>query len=173
MGIASDRHPLLHSIASCAEWREEDHFPAFPQWADENERWLSFLDAKGELGRFLPRLKKSAYQRDRALSEIAIAYYLDQKRSLQIIGWEPTGNAGKKGEYLVRGPVGPIFVEVKTLWWNRVGIALASRNPNTLMPRFDVWVPGLSSEMQSRTHIQNLRAPSHRFSSSETTISSR
>jgi hypothetical protein len=64
-------------------------------------------------------MKKSAYQRDRAFSEIGIACYLEKQRCLPIIDWEPTGNGAKKGEYMVQGPTGPIFVEVKTGGWQK------------------------------------------------------
>ena len=137
MQINPNRHPILHLIAQGAEWRTEDAFPAFPRWADEHERWLEFVDAKGELARFLPRLKKSAYQRDRTLSEIGSAYYLEKKRSLPIIGWEPTGNGGKKGEYLVQGPTGPIFVEVKTGGWQKdVVEAQGRKSPRLSQPKY-------------------------------------
>jgi hypothetical protein len=54
MYIHPNRHPLLSSIANGAEWRTEDEFPAALEWTDEHERWLTFVDTKGELARFLP-----------------------------------------------------------------------------------------------------------------------
>jgi hypothetical protein len=137
MYIRVKRHPLLHSIAQGAEWTKEDEFPAAPEWADEHERWLAFVEAKGELARFIPRLKKNAYQRDRTFSEIGIAYYLEEQRSLPIIEWEPTGNGVKTGEYLVQGPTGPIFVEVKTAGWQKdIMEAEGRQSPRLSQPKY-------------------------------------
>lgn len=113
------RHPLLHRISQYAEWITEDEFPASKEWADEHDDWLRFVDGKGELNRFLPRLQKSAYQRDRTLAEIGVGYFLEVKCSLPILDWEPLGAAGKKGEYIVRWSGGKIFVEVKTGGWQK------------------------------------------------------
>jgi len=137
MYILPNRHPILHSIAQGAEWTTEDEFPAAPEWADEHEQWLAFVDSKGELARFLPRLKKSAYQRDRTFSEIGIAYYLETRRSLPIIEWEPTGNEAKTGEYMVQGPTGPIFVEVKTGGWQKDIVEEQGRHsPRLSQPKY-------------------------------------
>ncbi len=107
MYINANRHPLLHSITNGAEWRTKDEFPAAPEWADVHERWLEFVEAKGELARFLPRLKKSAYQRDRTFSEIGIAFYLENNRFLAIIDWEPSGNGGKRASKWCRDQQAP------------------------------------------------------------------
>ncbi len=117
--IDCTRHSLLYGIARGAVWTLEDEFPAAPEWAELHEDWLRFVDRKGELDRFVPRLKKSAYQRDRALAEIGAAYFLETRCSLPIVEWEPAGEAGTKGEFLVRSPCGNIFVEVKTGGWEK------------------------------------------------------
>lgn len=117
--IVRDHHPLLHGIAQTAEWIREDEFPAAPEWADEHEKWLRFVDGKGQWNRLRPRLVKSAYQRDRTFSEIGIAYFLEQMCSLPIVEWEPDGNDGTKGEYLVDAKTDQIFVEVKTGGWQK------------------------------------------------------
>jgi hypothetical protein len=137
MYILADLHPLLHSIAQVAEWTTEDEFPGAPEWADEHERWLAFVDTKGEMARFLPRFKKSAYQRDRTFSEIGIAYYLETQRYLPIIEWEPTGNGVKTGEYMIQGPMGPIFVEVKTGGWQKDIVEAEGRqSPRLAQPKY-------------------------------------
>lgn len=131
------RHPLLHRISKEAEWVTEDQFPSQPEWADEHEVWLQFVDGKGELSRFLPRLKKSVYQRDRALAEIGIGHFLEVKCFLPILEWEPNGNAGKKGEFLVGHASGQIFVEVKTGGWEKdIKDAEGRDSPRLLQPKY-------------------------------------
>ena len=117
--IVKERHPLLYDISRESEWISEDEFPAAPEWADEHEKWLRFVFTKGEWDRFRPRLVKSAWQRDRAFSEISIAHFLETICGLPVVTWEPEGANGTKGEYLVRMESGHIFVEVKTGSWQK------------------------------------------------------
>jgi len=130
--VDSVRHPLLNMIGQGAEWTVQDQFPAAPEWADEHERWLQFVDRKGELSRFLPRLKKSAYQRDRTLAEIGIGYFLEGTCSLPIVEWEPLGAGGKRGEFLVNSSDGQIFVEVKVGGWEKDIVEAEGRNSSRL-----------------------------------------
>ncbi len=102
-----------------------------------HEEWLRFVDNKGELNRFLPRLKKSAYQRDRTLSEIGAGYFLEVKCSLPIVGWEPPGDGGKTGEFLVGCPQGKLFVEVKTGGWEKDIVEAEGRgSPRLSQPKY-------------------------------------
>ena len=87
----SVRHPLLHLMRQGARWVGQDGYPAFEHITDEHERWLEYVDAKAQLGRFLPRLRDRARQRDEALAEIAVAYFLERHASLPIVEWEPHG----------------------------------------------------------------------------------
>ena len=83
------------------------------------EEWLQFIACKGELGRFHHRLRTSTKeQRDETFAEIGCAYFLEKNSCFPIIGWEPPGIAGKKGEFLVVLPDGrQMFVEVKSPGW--------------------------------------------------------
>src|SRR3989442_10374507 len=159
--IEAARHPLLHRIAQGADWTLEDEFPSCREWADEHELWLRFVDGKGELNRFCPRLKKSAFQRDRTLSEIGIAYFLETHCSLPIIEWEPEGEAGRKGEFLVNTPHGTIFVEVKTGGWQK--------DISTYKPKPALLLLGLSFAMRLVMPIRSFLLRCQPFSSSETT----
>jgi hypothetical protein len=47
-----------------ASWVGEDEFPSSQEWADEVERVLSFLEAQGQFGRYLPALQGKLTQRD-------------------------------------------------------------------------------------------------------------
>ncbi len=135
--IDSARHPLLHRISQEAEWTAEDEFPASLQWADEHEEWLRFANRKGELDRFFPRLQKSAYQRDRALAEVGVGYFLEVKCSLPILEWEPPGRAGTKGEFIVGWSGGKLFVEIKTGGWQKdIKDAEGKNSPRLSQPKY-------------------------------------
>lgn len=116
--IDRDNHPLLYSMSQKAKWVGKDSFPAWEQWADEVEKWLQFIRDRGELDRFLPRLRNRARMRDETLSEIAVAYFLETLCGLPINRWEPGGAGGKTGDLLVGHDSGPnIFIEVKSPGW--------------------------------------------------------
>jgi hypothetical protein len=117
--IDRSRHPLLYEISQQADWISEDEFPAALEWADVHEEWLRFVDNKGETARFASRLMKSAYQRDRTFSEIAVGWFLETKCSLPIIEWEPHGKALTTGEFVVGSPDVRTFIEVKTAGWQK------------------------------------------------------
>ncbi len=112
------RHPLLHCVAQGAAWAGQDEFPG-SVGADLLEGWLQFIACKGELGRFHHRLRTSTKeQRDETFTELGCAFFLERELGLPIIGWEPSGVAGTKGEFLVALPDGrQMFVEVKSPGW--------------------------------------------------------
>lgn len=112
------RHPLLHHVAQGAQWLGQDDYPAWEEWADEHERWLQFVRARGALDHYLPRFRGPAQRRDEALAEIAAAYFVETHAGLPIIAWEPRGTGRTKGEFLVGvRPAGQVFVEVKSPGW--------------------------------------------------------
>lgn len=112
------RHPLLHCVVQGARWAGEDQFPG-SVGPDLYEEWLQFIACKGELGRFHHRLHTSTKeQRDETFAEIGCAYFLEKKLGFPIIGWEPPGVDGKKGEFHVVLPDSrQMFVEVKSPGW--------------------------------------------------------
>lgn len=119
MGIIDPpRHPFLSMISVGSRWIGTDAFPSCMEWADEHESWMRYVKNQGELDRYIPRLTKSKEQRDEAFSEMAVAYYLGAKCGLSIVTWEPPGEAGKKGEFIVQDGTGQhVFVEVKSPGW--------------------------------------------------------
>jgi hypothetical protein len=136
VAIDPSRHPLLHLVWQGARWAGQDAYPTSPKAADEHERWLEFIDQKGEIGRFLPRLRDCAAKRDETLAEIAVGYFLDPYCGLPIAAWEPPGANGKKGEYLVSLPDGRnMFVEVKAPGWEEEVVDAEGRNS----PRLSQW----------------------------------
>ncbi len=122
------RHPVLHRLSQGAQWIGQDDYPAWPEWADEHERWLQFIDGKGQMGRYLSRLRGPKEQRDETLSEIGPAYFLERRCGLPIIQWEPVGVGGRKGEYLVGIPGGSMFTEVKSPGWEADVVQAEGRN---------------------------------------------
>jgi hypothetical protein len=128
---------LLYKISQGAEWISEDEFPAAPEWADVHEEWLRFVDSKGQMARFASRLTKSAYQRDRTVSEIAIGYFLETRCSLPIIEWEPHGEARTRGEFMVGSSNVRMFVEVKTGGWQKdIKEADGRSSPRFTQPKY-------------------------------------
>lgn len=96
------------------------------------------MNGRGELQRFLPRLRNRAGQRYDTLAEIAVGYFLDRQCGLPIIEWEPQGAYGKTGEYLVQLPDGrTVFVEVKARGWEEeIVMSEGSRSLRLLLPKY-------------------------------------
>lgn len=135
--IDRSRHPFLCRISQEADWISEDEFPAAPEWADVHEEWLRFVDSKEQTARFASRLTKSAYQRDRTFSEIAVGYFLETKCSLPIIEWEPHGEAQTRAEFIVGSSEERVFIEVKTGGWQKdIKEAKGRNSPRFAQPKY-------------------------------------
>jgi hypothetical protein len=94
-----------------------DLYPAWQWYADECERLLSFLAAHGELDRFWPRLRSRRQQRDEALNEIRVGYFLDST-GYPVVGWELMDAAPYNVEFAVAlGQASKVLVEVKSPGW--------------------------------------------------------
>jgi hypothetical protein len=113
------RHALLHPIAQGAQWVGEDEYPSQVAWADEAERRLQFVRARGGLdAEYISRLRGPARQRGDALAEITAAYFFGDRCGLPILQWRAAGAGGKTGEFLIGlRPTGQAFVEVKRPSW--------------------------------------------------------
>ena len=72
--IDPSRHPLLHEVATGAQWVGTDEFPSCLVWADEHEAWLRFLQDTGGLSHYMPRLKGLRQRRDEAFAEATAAW---------------------------------------------------------------------------------------------------
>jgi len=131
------RHPLLAGVTLGAQWVGTDEFPSCLEWADEHEAWLQFAERQGALGRYLTRLKGPKERRDETFSEIAVAYFFGVKCGLPILEWEPQGEAGKAGEFVVADASGQgIFIEVKSPGWeDEIAKAEGQGSPRLLQPK--------------------------------------
>jgi hypothetical protein len=113
--------PLTARLKGKASWKDhypEDDYPAWQDFADECESLLGFLQNHGALDRFWPRLCSKPQQRDEAINEIRVAYYLDSV-GYPVIDWnEPVDAAGYSVEFAVSlGSPRYAFVEVKSPGW--------------------------------------------------------
>jgi hypothetical protein len=98
-----------------AAW--DDSYPAWQDYAEECECLLGFLSDSGALDRFRPRLCSKKQQRDEALNEIRVAYFL-QSIGYPVIAWEPEDAPNYNVEYAVSLEAsGNAFVEVKSPGW--------------------------------------------------------
>jgi len=105
--------PLTALLKSEASWRDE--FPAWQAYSDECEMLLTFAKDHGALELFWPRLRAKQQQRDEAVNEIRVAYFLGSV-GYPIIEWEPVDVGERKLEYTVAIPE-PMLVEVKSPGW--------------------------------------------------------
>jgi hypothetical protein len=109
--------PLGSSVADGSSWLGADEFPSSQSWADELERVLAFAHSRGGFERCLGDLRGSASQRDSALAELRVAFFLD-RNGFRLVDWKPRGAGVKEGECSVACPSGhDIFVEVKSPGW--------------------------------------------------------
>lgn len=108
---------LAHYMCSGASWWGQDGFPSNQKWADELERVLSHLEAHGQLQRYLPNLRGKLTQRNGALAEARVSFFLCCN-GFRITSWEPQGVSNSLGEFEIQFKSSPkIFVEVKGPTW--------------------------------------------------------
>jgi hypothetical protein len=87
-------------------------------WKKEIDRWLVFIENKGELKRFIPRLTKmDSSKRDEALAEISSAYLLENELNFIVTGWEVPTRNNKNVDFVIERKVNEIFCEVKSPGW--------------------------------------------------------
>jgi len=125
--------PVARRLISTDRWT--DQFPAYPALAKELDELLLFADRQG-MPNFVSRLEARNAQRDEMLSELRIAYLLDQFR-FPIVQWEPPGLNGKVGEFLVGTPEGKnVFVEVKSPGWEGALSDAVRKAGRARLPKF-------------------------------------
>ena len=107
--------PIARRLLCPDRWR--DDYPTTPEYAQELDALLEFMDEQGRRSRFIPRLESKAAQRDEALEELRVAYWLHHS-GFPIAQWDPPGLNGMVGEYFICTPEQKnVFVEVKSPGW--------------------------------------------------------
>jgi hypothetical protein len=107
--------PVARRLICTDRWK--DAYPAREAYAQELDALLEYADAQGALHHLRPRLESKNSQRDEALEELRVAYWL-HNFGFSVVQWEPPGLNGKVGEYLIDTPEqNRVFVEVKSPGW--------------------------------------------------------
>src|SRR5260221_7465879 len=108
---------LTSTVLDRAKWAGRDAWPSSPCFADEAERLFSFAHSRGVFELYLSELCSKIPQRDSALEELRVAFFLD-RNSFRIVEGRPMGEAGRMGEFIAPRPSGEdMFVEVKSPGW--------------------------------------------------------
>jgi hypothetical protein len=127
---------LTQKLLSGANWLGADGFPGAQVWADDVEQVLTFLQQESRLSVFLSLIQKAKnpQHRDAQLAEARAAFHLTRV-GFRILGWEPAGEGGNKGEMLVSLDDSPaVFVEVKQPSWRAERVP-RNRELNRLSPK--------------------------------------
>jgi len=107
--------PVARRLICPDRWT--DAYPAWEPYAQEFDALLEYADTEGGLRHLVPRLESKNAQRNEALEELRVAYWL-HNWGFPIVQWEPPGLGGKVGEYLISTPENScVFVEVKSPGW--------------------------------------------------------
>jgi hypothetical protein len=81
--------PLTMSILDGSAWEGHDSFPSDQAYADETERVLAYATAQGVFEEYRSRLRARCRERNAALNELRIAYFLT-------LHWFPCRRMGTK-----------------------------------------------------------------------------
>jgi hypothetical protein len=108
--------PVARKLISPDTWT--DGYPGPEAYIKELDILLRFADEKpGCLKRFVPNIEARDKQRNKTLSELRLAFLLENM-DFPITAWDPPGANGKRGEFLLQSPEGiSIFVEIKSPGW--------------------------------------------------------
>lgn len=108
---------LFDSVFNNPAWKGKDDFPAFPEWKLEINKRLEFIKNKGMLNRFLKRLNAKKTERDEALSEILVAYVIEEKLNYKIIEWDRNTIGKRDVDFVIISGSQEIYCEVKSPGW--------------------------------------------------------
>ena len=87
-------------------------------WKNEIEKWLLYINNKGELDRFISRLTKMNSRKiNEVLAEISSAYLLESILNLKVIGWEVSTNSDKNVDFTIDLNSEEVYCEVKGPSW--------------------------------------------------------
>ena len=100
------------------KWYGQDDFPSCDEWKKEIDKWLLFIQSKGQLERYIPRLiKGSKAMRDEALAEMSSAYVLEVIYKYPVIQWEAKTANRRDIDFVIKKDTNEICCEVKSPGW--------------------------------------------------------
>src|SRR3990172_7277016 len=108
---------LFDNVFKNPKWQGQDDFPSSDTEKNEVNKWLEFIQTKGQLKRYLPRINDKKTLRNEALAEIGSAYYLESKLKYPIAGWEKKTTGGKDVDFIILAGSDEIYCEVKSPGW--------------------------------------------------------
>lgn len=109
---------LFDSVFNKAKWPGKDYFPSCPEWKEEVNKWLEFIESKNQLKRYRSRLNSPRpKQRDGALGEIRAAYTMEIKLKYPVIKWEEKTVGNQDVDFVILNGDDDIYCEVKTPIW--------------------------------------------------------
>jgi hypothetical protein len=108
--------PIARKLISPDKW--SDGYPGPEAYVKELDILLKFADEKSAcLQRFRPNIEARDKQRNKALSELRLAYLLENM-GFPITAWDRPGAGNKIGEFLLDSPEKiSIFTEIKSPGW--------------------------------------------------------
>ncbi len=99
------------------KWRGADEFPSSDEWKREIDKWLQYIQRKGQLARYKPRLNDSKTRRDEVLAEISSAYFMEEILGHEVLRWEEKTVGGRDVDFVARVHSHEVFCEVKSPGW--------------------------------------------------------
>ena len=109
---------LFDSVFNKAKWRGKDYFPSCPEWKEEVNKWLEFIESKNRLKRYKSRLNSSRLkERDGTLGEIRAAYTMEIKLKYPVIRCEEKTVGNYNVDFVILSGDNDIYCEVKTPIW--------------------------------------------------------
>lgn len=108
---------LFDTVFNKSKWQGKDDFPSSLEWKNEINDWLIFIQNKGQLTRYLPRLNDSKTRRDEALAEIFSAYAMETLLEYPVIDWERKTISDRDVDFVIKDDGTDVYCEVKSPGW--------------------------------------------------------
>lgn len=109
---------LIEDVFNSLNWNNGETFPSCPEWKNEINLWLEFINSKNQLNRYKKRLRDHYIpRRYEALAEILAAYYMEKKLNYPVIDWERITVNNKNVDFVIQNERSEIYCEVKSPGW--------------------------------------------------------
>lgn len=139
--------PVARKLIKTDKWTGD--YPAWPAYSRELDELLHFANVDGYLVRSIRNLESKDRQRDKALSELRLAY-LFRHLGFEIPRWDPPGANGKTGEFTLNWLESPeVFVEIKSRGWESELTQAQIDAGMAQLLKYDVWKGGAVGNWQA------------------------